>query len=328
MKLNSMLLESSKNNHLEAFAQEAQDAYDNGNYELCGALIARYEAGRAAGEEPGQPATDGWMEELKNDLEAELSPSSSSGGSSSGDYSDYDDYDDDDGYSGYDNRAENLEADSDDYIDPDSFYHRGSRTVIYAENGELVVELYPTTHTDLVSSRAVRRKLFAGTEYEDEAANGDWGHQRSYLNAQQYCLLGRIDPPAQAVSFWNMDADQVERLLAPCVARLMEGGHITPDTLVMAPPLDRSVPAGEVESAQTQEVSPEAQERLRLQQRLHLAVGAEKEAIRRKLGIAAVPGKPHPMATAMRQAGRLSPGQKWWAGTSEDFQRRLSRVLG
>ncbi len=140
-------------------------------------------------------------------------------------------------------------------------------------------------------------------------------------------LLGRIGRVNQSLvaSFWNTEASQYEQHLQPCLAKLIQDGHLTPDASVSTP-LHGTVPMSGLAGAKMKEMTAADHEDMELYKRLHLMRGEEKKAAMKKLGVG-VGGSPHPMQSAMLKAGLLGPGQKWWAPHSESFNRRLGSVL-
>jgi len=69
-------------------------------------------------------------------------------------------------------------------------------------------------------------------------------------------------------------------------------------------------------------------EELKLLQKLHLLRGNEKKEAMQKLGLGWKTEKQHGMQAAMKRAGFVGPGQKWWAIHSEStFARRLNTIL-
>ena len=327
MKLHTILKEDGVNK-LDMLAHQAQAAFDDGEVLNCRSLLTRYEAARAAGEIPGIPGLDDMIEEIKADLIKlnDVQDDNIDDGVFVGlDARALDDLDSSNDMIQY-GRRNNIKPYSDEYVDPDSLYDFGAITIVYSENGKLFAQEFPTTHTDVVELSSVTDKLFAGTRYEGQSRDS-WDHSNYYMNAQRCALMGRVNNKGTKLSFWNTDASLVDALLAPCIAEMLSRRMIGPDTKVMAPTLESPVLAADIRSVRIRELSPEEQERIELQQQLHLAVGARKDAIRKKLGMKKPTSKKHPMAVALQNAGHATPGQKWWAGTSEDLGRKLSRIL-
>ncbi len=138
--------------------------------------------------------------------------------------------------------------------------------------------------------------------------------------------LGRLDEQGMLVSFWNDKPEQYTEHLKPCLNKLMADGYLEPQAQVSTPTHGIISMQQALSGVQGRALTPEEQEQLELYKQLHLMRGKEKQEAMKKLGVGGG-GKPHPMQSAMDQAGLRVPGQKWWAPHSESFNRRLSNVL-
>lgn len=118
------------------------------------------------------------------------------------------------------------------------------------------------------------------------------------------------------VSFWNQRQDTYSQLLSSCIQRLRADGLID-DNALISTPLHGTVTQVELagNTQQAKQMSPEEQEMHDLAHQMHTMTGAQKQAAMKKLGVGGQ--KPHPIQTAMDNAGLRVPGQKWWAMNSE-----------
>lgn len=146
----------------------------------------------------------------------------------------------------------------------------------------------------------------------------------AYFDADKNYLNGRVSQYGgnfnKYVSFWNTNRQIYDKYLQACLQRLRADGLIDDATLVSTP-VYGTVPLVQIDGSAAKAVSPEEEERVRLAREMHTMTGQAKHDAMQKLGVGAA-GKPHPMQTSMQKAGLLRPGQKWWAPTSEDEDKK------
>jgi hypothetical protein len=139
-------------------------------------------------------------------------------------------------------------------------------------------------------------------------------------------LLGRISPNRQTASFWNEDPEQYEQLLGNCVQKLISDGKLDPNGEVSTP-VHRTVPVSELSNVKAQELTDEERAQVKLWQKLHLLRGDAKKIAMKQLGVGWDQQTQHPWAKAMKDAGTLTPGAKWWAPTSEETISQIASAI-
>ncbi len=141
-------------------------------------------------------------------------------------------------------------------------------------------------------------------------------------------LLGRIDKDKSLVSFWNRNEEILQKLLKPCLARLIKDGKLKPDAYVSTP-IHGTIHISELENTKVKELSPEEIERIELYQQLHLMKPAEKKATMIRLGLLDPEQGviKRPWQREAEQVGMVQPGQKWWAPTSEDNIEAIAKTI-
>lgn len=125
-------------------------------------------------------------------------------------------------------------------------------------------------------------------------------------------LVGRVSPNKQYVAFWKYND-----LMAPCLKALFHEGFITLDTIFangrQHMPVRTFLRGGRFAP------SPEDDERREMMQQLHLMGPQQKKAAMKKLNLIGG-GHKQPWQKAAEQNKVVSPGQKWWATTSESSE--------
>ena len=310
MKLRAILRESGEN-ELDQLASMAKTYCDNHSYIACQKVIDTYWQRRQAGEEPGSLNTDGAMTMLKKDLDwfeslkaAGPVPQGYSP-EHAGDYSS--EYSDE-----YSESEESKESGSgsgsDNYTNPDEFYRSRSTTFIYGGTPpKLFARAFPKTHTELVREPDIEQYL-VGDDHNPRA----WPQPTEREDFLHLGLMGRVSSGGDAVSVWNTDQTLVEQFMLPAAMELIKDGYLKKDAIAYAPCYDKPVQVNNIHNATVHVMSPESIEKVDLQRRMHMAVGAEKEAIRKKLGMVKPPMKANP-----------TPGRKWWATTSESLRQKM-----
>lgn len=197
---------------------------------------------------------------------------------------------------------------------PDTIFMSDNQAIafVYTSDHQLYTSGDGDTHSDLIqwSSGANRKRLAA--RYNGISGN----NLRNRIG--QIDLLGRVGKVAplniKVVSFWNNDQKLYDDMLQDCLNALLRDGIID-HTYLISTPITGVVTQNEIfdKKVPTQQISDKD---IELYKELHLMRGVEKQSAMKKLGVGNG-GKPHPMATAMSNAGLLKPGQKWWALTSE-----------
>lgn len=161
-------------------------------------------------------------------------------------------------------------------------------------------------------------------EPSSAGTDDNWGEPRE-VAIKMGDLVGRLGKEGTLVSFWNTELSAYTHLLRKCLDELIAAQQIYPIAYISTP-IHGTIPIDLIETTQTHEMTPEEQEHLELAKQMHLMRGDQKKDAMKKLGVGGG-GKPHPMQSAMDDAGLRVPGQKWWAPTSEDFDRKLSMAL-
>lgn len=137
--------------------------------------------------------------------------------------------------------------------------------------------------------------------------------------AQESTLLGRISAPKDGqkiFAFWN-DYD-VPELVVPCIKTLLREELIGFTDLYAQ--LDKLMTVRDYLRGGRFEPDEEAEQRKAMRQELHLMSPANKKAAMKELGLVGG-GHKQPWQKAAEKQQLVSPGQKWWASTSEGRDR-------
>jgi len=213
-----------------------------------------------------------------------------------------------------------------DYKDPDFFYTEPSaRTFIYTIDNELYHESGTETHRSLEDKHTNDLLGDYKREAEAQTDNDYWESRQMIL--EHYALYGRVgrlvgnSATRVIVTFWNT-YDDIYSLLDGCLKALEKQRIIRPGEVVeIHTPYDiSSYDVGTGETYRQQKTSAEQRKRTKLLQRLHLMGGLEKKAARKKLGLWSDKPTKHPWQSGMEKAGKITPGQKWWAPQSEQIE--------
>lgn len=198
---------------------------------------------------------------------------------------------------------------------PDTLYAPGSVTFIYTKGGELLTRPHPTTH----------QQMYLGVPEVNQALFGA-GNQVGHVGrdvASQYGLLGRISADKTKISFWNKMNESNRDALTKLATKLASDKMATPNTTVTAPGIPVQTihqlitgvtPDGPVSRVWTAEEMAQ----------LHTMPSDQKKKAMKELGLGKGFGsdKTTGMGPAMRKAGLIGPGQKWWAPNSEGTEPR------
>lgn len=144
--------------------------------------------------------------------------------------------------------------------------------------------------------------------------------------AQSVDLYARTDANRTIVSFWNTDPQLYQKLLSPCIKKMMDDGVLQDNgksrlntPILISTPLHKTV---ELKQALAQEVAAPDEETLakaQLWQRLHTMPPDEKRAAMQRLGLTGEePSSKRPWQQAFERERLIQPGQKWWAPYSEE----------
>lgn len=174
------------------------------------------------------------------------------------------------------------------------------------------------------------------------------GMTRHYNDFIQEVLMGRaafIDEPylrpheipvdipgipkeGWLVSFWNDYSDIYAELLTPCMIALYDANLIQ-DPVAISTPVWGTKPysTAETTKATHDPTPPINKQELQRQREVHLLRGDEKKREMEQQGLE-FGGKKNDWQAALEKRRIISPGQKWWAPTSESkFERDLNKIL-
>lgn len=201
-------------------------------------------------------------------------------------------------------------------------------TFIYTKDGRLIVGSSDETHNDIIDRDEQLQSLWEDLTGHDTTTKAD---RNTILRARkilenQFALLGRSGRrdmyveddyfPYYVVTFWNEKSELYDELLE---GFLKAFDDYLPDSVptYIITPFDVT-PYNELARAETPRgtKTPTHSDR-ELLKKMHLMRGDEKKAAMRQLGLGWSRAKEHPMTTAMKKAGKLIPGGKWWASQSE-----------
>jgi hypothetical protein len=138
-------------------------------------------------------------------------------------------------------------------------------------------------------------------------------------------LAGRVSADRKMVSFWNESIPLYEKNFGACLQKLMDDGKIDPDCFISTP-VHGTMPLGEIEGFEMQEVTPEQSAQIALWRKLHLMRGPEKKAAMKELGLIG----PKPKSEFRQEAENqriVAPGHKLWAPTSEELVANIDDLL-
>jgi len=183
------------------------------------------------------------------------------------------------------------------YIDPDRIYGSGVTSVtficgeVFGEYEFLFSQDRYNTHARIVANHAIdtghstKEDLF----YDDDFKQLVWDLRKE---VSETALLGRVGSYRQReyISYWNHAKELYNKYLLKSLEELIDEGLIDRDDIrgmwISTPygtgPYDEFVKYG-VEKAP--DLTPEEKKRYAMQQRMHLARGEEKKAIRKALGL-------------------------------------------
>ena len=241
---------------------------------------------------------------------------------------------------------------------PDDLHGHGSVSFIYTENGNLWVAHYDdphfrqynygyienrgVTHTMMLADPNISQDIFGHPLNTRELGKKIW-EMRAQVDSK--AIIGRISADRTTISLWNNSSQYpslISRLLAPSLQALVDQGYASQETEVWLPSNHNAwkYPYGTIgeiistKNAEPTRTQPQAdqpdngEDKIALARRMHLARGAEKQAIMKKLGVGYSSNKEHPWTSSLKKAGLLKPGQKFWAPHSESrFERRLNTIL-
>lgn len=130
------------------------------------------------------------------------------------------------------------------------------------------------------------------------------------------------------VAFWNDKQELYNQMLRGCLDQLEKDNWIDDSTLISTPV------RGIVQKRETERQikTPEDPPKnvvdpieLELQQKMHTMPGPDKRSVMKYLGIP-THSKKNEWQKEAEKAGIVQPGQKWWAMTSDDIDRRLDAI--
>jgi hypothetical protein len=206
---------------------------------------------------------------------------------------------------------------NEEYINPDilwqtddeaiAFIFQAGRPIMYGQPG--------ATHEDIIS-----RELNVGDEWdnEDEDAWRAVGDLREEW--EQYYLYGRIGwmYDQHIVTIWQNDESLLDHNLGPCIQQLLSDKMVVKTTLITTPRGNTTIEQF-LEDPRKTEANEVSDEDLELLKQLHLMPPEQKKTALMQMG--ATGGHKHPWQQATEQSKLISPGQKWWAATSEAYLR-------
>lgn len=198
-----------------------------------------------------------------------------------------------------------------DYINPDHFYKRGAETVfIYTDDGNIYHD-NGRSHNELITSND---ELYYRYEFDGGSI-------------QATDLFGRVNQDRTIASFWNSKEKVYKKSLRPCIDKLISNNMLSPDGAISTP-IHGTFYIKDFDDVMPRELTPEQKETLELQRQLHMMPAAQKKIAMQKLGLLPnnVTTKANRWQQAGQKAGVLTPGQKWWAPTSESRKHKLSSI--
>lgn len=220
------------------------------------------------------------------------------------------------------------------WIHPDRVNDLGGRSFIYMNDGNMVYGKPYGIHADMIkqSPQLVARYGRAASV------------PQKYID---FDLIGRFSLDRKIVSFWNKDAELYKKLLRPCCEKLLTDKHIDQNTKVSTPihgtmpmsnvfsddsaahaPVDQMVKQG----SEKVDIGGRVYDKSDVYRALHVSpkMSPERQSIEDFLRTtddpyfadakARISNKTYvekPWPKALKNAGLLKPGQKWWAPNSE-----------
>lgn len=243
-----------------------------------------------------------------------------------------DDWDDLGDLDDYDSSRHDDQMDHNEYVDPDTFYMTKGATAFIYINGEIYYGDRKAMHWEMIEDIDSLDRLYRSA-VKMYGLTSNNAHPRDVI-MMIGGLLGRVGygrsgtphEETKFCSFWNTDGRQYDGNLKPCLERLLGDEIIDSSTIVSIPNLG-SVPLSEaLNLGGVRDLSDEEMEKMELYKRLHLMRGEEKQAAMRKLGLGGKQ-KQHPMQQALQSQKLASPGQRWWAMSSEDVVLNVSELI-
>jgi hypothetical protein len=157
--------------------------------------------------------------------------------------------------------------------------------------------------------------------------------QNGWFRLYDRFLFGRIGNyhGRSVVSFWGCGADEKTcepiKLIPSCVRELLRLKLIHNQTVVVYGNGQVAYAQTVVSGGDTGKSDPEAAKRIELMKRMHLATGAEKQAIMKKLGVGKSSAQPAGWTGFLQQKQLLAPGHQFWRMSSESCDRALECAL-
>lgn len=197
---------------------------------------------------------------------------------------------------------------------PDDIWGYGTTFIFGGNQAKLYLDKEPfrLTHNDMLDE--IGDELFANTKFEEHWENHGINDKMHAL-AQEIAILGRVRDDKSFVSIWNRDPKLVDELYGHALKALGKKGLVDQGTRVYAPTLTKYYYVSDYIDVTGKQLSPEQEKQLEAMRQMHLARGDEKKSLMKQAGLKTLPGKRHPMATAMQKVGKSSPGQKWWTAS-------------
>lgn len=200
-------------------------------------------------------------------------------------------------------------------IDPDAFHgSRNAVSFIYTKDRELLWsdDSYDT-HQDLVLHYASHFGIDTSLDIDTITDASEYVRD----NLEEHSLTGRVSPDLEFVAFWNTP-QQLYGLLEACISELLSENLIDPDTNIVLGGSDQTIKASNTRNLDHHDtrIDPEKERELQLRKNLHLMKPRAKKAAMKKLGLIGG-GHKSKWQSAAEKAELVTPGQKWWAPTSE-----------
>lgn len=207
------------------------------------------------------------------------------------------------------------------YISPDDVFFNGRYAVafIYLDNGEMLYGDDPKWSHAMVIKKYLDRLMELYPQLDDDSSHGlgRW----DYLNER--ALLGRfgqyveVSEMPKVVAFWSRDQEIYDKLLLPCLDRLLKDNVINNKTLISTPFIG-ATRQDKIRNVD-QEESDNNLKKLENDKNVHLMNPDEKKKILAARGYEG--GGKHPYQKASEDNKLVQPGQKWWSPTSEDISK-------
>lgn len=198
------------------------------------------------------------------------------------------------------------------YIDPDYLYFNGN-------HGDYVTFIYTAEHKLYTTKTGTHNDLITRTpELLERYHKFTRIPSKLRMVAEEIDLFGRVgkvdDPDLKinnkVVSFWDSDLELYDKLMQPCIQALCDKKFIDKYRDYVSTPNHKTIKIADLNRINAVELDNEEKEKIALQKKMHLMVGAEKRAAMKELGVG-YEKKEHPWQAALKNARIIPPGANW-----------------